>query len=72
MRLRGSKLSIDYGVKAHSRMEYWQCSRCVDGERGRRIMVRIHFNQLILRDVEDGYPLGLISLDRQFESGSRY
>jgi hypothetical protein len=25
----------------------------------------------ILRDVEDGYPLGLISLDRRFESGSR-
>ena len=24
-----------------------------------------------LRDVEDGYPLGLISRDRQFESGSR-
>ena len=24
-----------------------------------------------MRDVEDGYPLGLISRDRQFESGSR-
>ncbi len=24
-----------------------------------------------LRDVEDGYPLGLISRDRQFESDSR-
>ena len=32
------------------------------------------FDILVMKrlwDVEDGYPLGLISRDRQFESGSR-
>jgi hypothetical protein len=40
-----SKLPIDYGVKAHSRTEYTVLM--INVERGNRIMVRIHFSQLL-------------------------
>jgi hypothetical protein len=43
--MEGSKLPIDYGVKVHSRTEYTVLM--INVERGNRIMVRIHFSQLL-------------------------